>query len=249
MKELAGFVGGLARAVLAPVGGPRVSLPVFGAVVAIGIAMALRAAGVVTDGLAADVTSAPASETDQLIERARTLRRLWTDVEVFYEREIAPLERVLKRYRDDPDLVRRIALSLSFESRRVDIDARVLLAVLLVENPWLDPTARSSVGAVGLMQVMPLHRGKWYPCGDDLEEVEANICYGARIFAHYYRLAGGDIERALLRYNGCVRGANTPNCHTYPFHVFARAGRASILGWLEPDPAEKAALPRDKEMK
>jgi hypothetical protein len=26
-------------------------------------------------------------------------------------------------------------------------------------------------------------------------------------------------RRALLAYNGCVRGTNTPNCHTYPNKV------------------------------
>jgi hypothetical protein len=30
---------------------------------------------------------------------------------------------------------------------------------------------------------------------------------------------GGDERRALLAYNGCVRGTNTPNCHTYPDKV------------------------------
>ena len=29
---------------------------------------------------------------------------------------------------------------------------------------------------------------------------------------------------ALLRYNGCVRGTNTPDCHRYPSRVLARAG-------------------------
>jgi soluble lytic murein transglycosylase-like protein len=109
----------------------------------------------------------------------------------------------------------------------------LVLAVLLVENPWLDPKIRSPVGAVGLMQVMPLHMGNWPACEPDLEDIDANICHGARIFAHYFDRTRGDIEQALLRYNGCVRGTNTPNCHQYPYHVFARAGRASVLAWLD----------------
>jgi soluble lytic murein transglycosylase-like protein len=152
-------------------------------------------------------------------------------IEAVYEAEIAPLERVLLAHRADERLARRVATALSAESRRTDIDARLLLAVLLVENPWIDPKARSPVGAQGLMQVMPLHLGNWKPCEPRLDDVEANICHGARIFAYYLRRENGNIERALLRYNGCVHGTNTPNCHSYPVQVLARAGRVTIHDW------------------
>ncbi|HEX7050768.1 MAG TPA: lytic transglycosylase domain-containing protein [Longimicrobiales bacterium] len=178
--------------------------------------------------------AAEPSAVDYLLFRAERAEHLWDRVELYYEREVAPIERVLLRYRDDPVLARRIALALVAEARHVSLEPRLLLAVLLVENPWLDPEARSPVGAVGLMQVMPRHRGAWPPCEPDLEAVESNICHGARIFAHYFRLERGNVEKALLRYNGCVHGTNTPNCHAYPYHVYARAGRASILAWLRP---------------
>jgi hypothetical protein len=61
--------------------------------------------------------------------------------------------------------------------------------------------------------------------------VDANICHGARIFAHYLGATNGDVDRALLRYNGCVTGSVTPNCHQYPSQVYARAGRASVMAW------------------
>jgi hypothetical protein len=167
-----------------------------------------------------------------LEERVRTLGSLLGGVESLYEDEVAPLERVLLDYRsDDPRLVRRIAVSLLREARRTELEPRLLLAVLLVENPWLDPEARSFMGAQGLMQVMPFHKGKWEPCEPRLDDIDANICHGASIFAAYLKQSNGDVERALLRYNGCVRGTNTPNCHQYPNHVFARAGRATILAW------------------
>lgn len=181
-----------------------------------------------------------APSVDRLMERAQRAAVLWREVESYYEGEVAPIARVLMSYRDDVALTRRIALALVSEARRLGLEPRLLLAVLLVENPWLDPVIRSPVGAVGLMQVMPQHRGNWPPCEPDLEDVEANICHGARIFAHYFRESNGDVERALLRYNGCVRGTNTPDCHRYPYHVYARAGRASVLAWLRPNLAEGA---------
>jgi soluble lytic murein transglycosylase-like protein len=238
----------IVRAISSPVrmlsGGRTWPGVVIGALFLLVLAGSAKLSGEAVPGLAVAEDGEADTQRVVLAELARRADRAlggWEDVEEYYHRHVRPLERVLLRYRNDPELVSRIALSLYSESRRVDIDARLLLAVLLVENPWLDPKARSPVGAVGLMQVMPFHRGKWGNCAPDLEDVEANICHGARIFAHYFRQTGGDIERALLRYNGCVRGTNTPDCHRYPYHVFARAGRASILAWLDPPPTRAAS--------
>ncbi|MGH7475726.1 MAG: transglycosylase SLT domain-containing protein [Longimicrobiales bacterium] len=173
------------------------------------------------------------ADVGALLERAESLQDGFGVVEEYVDWHVAPIERVLLDYRDDPALVRRIAVALVREANRTGLEPRLLLAVLLVENPWLDPEARSPVGAIGLMQVMPLHRGNWPQCAGGLRNIESNICHGAQIFASYYR-AERNPDRALLRYNGCVRGTNTPNCHQYAYHVYARAGRASIMAWLRP---------------
>jgi hypothetical protein len=200
------------------------------------VVVVLLGAGWLNEG---GLTSRGIPAVKVLDARVRTAGVAWREVERAYERDIEPIENVLVKYRDDQELARRIAVALVREGRKADIEPRLLLAVLLVENPWLNPTAQSSVGARGLMQVMPLHRGQW-GCGDELEDIDSNICHGAKIFASYLRSSKGDVERALLRYNGCVRGTNTPNCHSYPYHVFARAGRASILA-LRPTTGRAAA--------
>ena len=157
---------------------------------------------------------------------------------------VAPIERVLLSYRDDdPQLVRQISVSLVREARRTKVEPRLLLALLLVENPWIDPSKSSHVGAQGLMQVMPFHQGKWKPCAPRLDDVDSNICHGARIFAAYLREEHGNVDRALLRYNGCVKGTNTPDCHLYPTAVYARAGRASLLGWRSTGRGTMGAAP------
>lgn len=176
-------------------------------------------------------------DLSELESRVERVTGAWTGVAEYYEAEVAPIERVLQRYSRDTALVERVAVALVREANRVRLEPRLLLAVLLVENPWLEPDIRSSVGAIGLMQVMPVHRGGWAECGTDLEDVDSNICHGARIFAHYFKRSNGDLDRALLRYNGCVNGTNTPNCHQYPNHVFAHAGRASVMAWLKQGPA------------
>ncbi len=211
------------------------------------VALSLLMAGTLYGGASTDDDAAARVEalTDEatlaeLTERARTVRSLLERTEEYYELEVEPIRRVLLRYRDDPELASGIATALVREANRADLEPRLLLAVLLVENPWLDPEIRSVVGAVGLMQVMPVHRSQW-GCGDDLEDVDVNICHGARIFAHYVQRTGGDLERALLRYNGCVRGTNTPNCHQYPSTVLALAERESVLSWLTPGTGTAAA--------
>lgn len=157
------------------------------------------------------------------------------DLELRYQDRVAPVEEVLRPFHEDEQWVRRIAVALVREAEAVGMDPRVLASVVLVEDPWLDPDVRSSQGATGLMQVMPFHAGQWGCPSEDLTVAEANICHGARIFDDYLRRHNGDLDRALLAYNGCVNGTNTPNCHTYPAHVYARAGRAALQQWLPMD--------------
>lgn len=174
----------------------------------------------------------PRSDLARLQERAVAVSAGLEDLQAAYQRDVAPVEQMLRPFHDDERWVRRVSLALVREARDVGLDPRVLASVLLVENPWLEPGARSGQGAVGLMQVMPLHAGRWGCPSADLTDVESNICHGARIFAHDLRRAHGDLDRALLAYNGCVSGTNTPNCHTYPGQVYARAGRAALERWL-----------------
>lgn len=143
----------------------------------------------------------------------------------FHRTRLVPLMEALDtRMAVERSHLERIAIALIREGRATGIDPRLLLAVMLVENPWLDLAARSPVGAVGLMQVMPFHAGNWGCPGEDLEDLDLNICHGARILADALHRSGGDLSRALLRYNGCVLGTNTPDCHSYPEWVYGRAG-------------------------
>jgi len=135
-----------------------------------------------------------------------------------------PIERYLGRFSDDRLLVRRISGAVLRESRRQEVPPSLIVAVLLTENTTLRPEAESSVGARGLMQVMPFHAGARLCNSADLVDVDSNICHGTLILARNLRATSTSVA-ALLRYNGCVRGTNTPDCHRYPGRVLARAGR------------------------
>ena len=146
------------------------------------------------------------------------------------ERELAPaamrrpLETYLRRYSDDRVLVRRISRAVLREASRQQVPPSLITAVLLTENTTLRPEAASSVGAQGLMQVMPFHAGARLCKSDDLVDVDSNICHGTLILARNLQATTTPVA-ALLRYNGCVRGTNTPNCGRYPSIVLARASR------------------------
>jgi soluble lytic murein transglycosylase-like protein len=135
-----------------------------------------------------------------------------------------PLERYLGRYNADRVLVRRISRAVLREARRQQVPPSLIAAVLLTENTTLRPEAQSSVGAQGLMQVMPMHAGARICNSDDLVDVDSNICHGTLILAQNLRRTSSSTA-ALLRYNGCVRGTNTPDCQLYPSKVLARASR------------------------
>lgn len=141
-------------------------------------------------------------------------------------READGIAAVLRKYTNDGEAANRIAGAIVDEGNRQKIDPALLVGVLLTEDATLDTTARSNVGARGLMQVMPTHAGKWGCGSSNLFSIESNICHGASILADNIR-SSTNVRTALLKYNGCVHGSNTPNCHTYPDKVLRAANRTA----------------------
>jgi soluble lytic murein transglycosylase-like protein len=135
-----------------------------------------------------------------------------------------PLTRAIARRTRNPAMAERAAWAVTREAARNRVSPSLLAAVLLIENRQLDSAAVSSQGAIGMMQVMPIHAGS-YGCGSaNLTSLDANICHGARIL-RLYMTRSRSVSVALRRYNGCVRGANTPRCSRYPVRVLQTAAR------------------------
>src|SRR4051812_23875554 len=109
------------------------------------------------------------------------------------------------------------------------ISPAIIFGVMLTENSRFISNATSNVGAVGLMQVYPkiwLTKEMKKLLGGDLATDSTNVKYGVFILSQYFRpkdktgqVRERDWATALLRYNGCVKGTNTPRCHTYPSKV------------------------------
>jgi soluble lytic murein transglycosylase-like protein len=113
---------------------------------------------------------------------------------------------------------RQVAWPLVQHAYRRGLDPAFVVSVVLIESGG-KPNATSFVGARGLMQVMPLWAGALAQLWRNLYDIDANLCAGTNILAWYLERNPGDERKALLGYNGCVRGTNTPNCFTYPDKV------------------------------
>jgi soluble lytic murein transglycosylase-like protein len=135
-----------------------------------------------------------------------------------------PLSLALAKRTSKTELADRIAAAVVYEAARLRMSPSLLAAVLLIENAPFDTTAISSQGAIGLMQVMPVHVGSYGCSSEDLNSVEANICHGARLLNTYMRRYKS-VPIGLKRYNGCVHGRNTPRCYRYPTRVLRTASR------------------------
>lgn len=141
--------------------------------------------------------------------------------------EIKKVAYSLRKYTNDTVLANRIASAIVVQGGKKNIDPALLVGVVLTEDAKLDPNAKSFVGARGLMQVMPFHAGKWKGCTSaDLFSIDSNICHGTSILADLIKRSP-NVARALQRYNGCVKGTNTPNCHTYSGKVLKFAEQAA----------------------
>jgi len=141
--------------------------------------------------------------------------------------EEARVTEMLSARTSDASRVERITAALMREAKRANLQAPLLVGVLLTENPDLEPRATSAAGARGLMQVMPFHAGHWGCPSSDLFDIDSNICHGVRILADNLRHSR-DLRSALLRYNGCVRGTNTPDCYLYAARVYRLTRRNDV---------------------
>jgi hypothetical protein len=152
------------------------------------------------------------------MDRLRSAGTETVDYVTMYREHVAPVEEVLRRRGVNERTARQVAWPLVQHAYRRGLDPAFVVSIVLIESGG-KPNATSFVGARGLMQVMPLWAGTWRNCGRNLYDIEANLCNGTSILAWYLERNPGDERKALLGYNGCVRGSNTPNCFTYPDKV------------------------------
>lgn len=89
------------------------------------------------------------------------------------------------------------------EASLAGLPPALVLALMEVESAF-KPSAVSSAGAVGLMQIMPFWIDELGLAADNLKDPARNLRYGCTILAHYLAVENGDFTRALARYNGSL---------------------------------------------
>jgi soluble lytic murein transglycosylase-like protein len=112
-------------------------------------------------------------------------------------------EYLAARYRISAAVATDIVTKAHVVGRRLEVDPALILAVISVESRF-NPAAESTMGAKGLMQVIPrFHAEKIASVGgeDRVFELEPNITVGARILKEYMRHTG-DLFDALQMYVG-----------------------------------------------
>ncbi len=111
-------------------------------------------------------------------------------------------------------------------AKRHGVDSALVRAIIQTESSWR-PNARSGVGAMGLMQLMP-KTAKWLGVKNAYDPAQ-NIEGGTKYIAQLIRQFGGDVSKALMAYNcgpGNVKKGRIPaESRKYAQQVMARYRR------------------------
>lgn len=95
--------------------------------------------------------------------------------------------------------VQKIYSAVDSAAKKYGIDSNLILAIIKQESDF-DPNSTSECGASGLMQIMP---DNFSNLGiTDRYDINQNIDGGTKLFKEYLDQYGGNIEMALMAYNG-----------------------------------------------
>lgn len=126
------------------------------------------------------------------------------------ERWLADMSSRLTRFVSDSYARRRMLINIHYETVRADLDTQLVLGLIEVESAFRQ-YAISSVGARGLMQVMPFWQRYIGKPEHNLFDIRTNLRYGCTILRHYNNVENGNIVRALARFNGSLGSNKYPN--------------------------------------
>jgi soluble lytic murein transglycosylase-like protein len=159
----------------------------------------------------ADVRQAPEPELRALLQQTVAQADSFQDR---FEAEVWLLDMSTRLRRYIPDAEERLSLLrlVHREASKAGLRPDLVIALIHAESHF-DRFAISSVGAQGMMQVMPFWKAELGRPQDNLTDTATNLRYGCTILSFYLRKENGDLNRALARYNGSL------GKHTYSAKV------------------------------
>ena len=157
---------------------------------------------VMTYRLQQRVERAQEDVTKQANQFATEMEQLRIDVVTTSSENVTYLKVMLLKPGIDKQLARDISHSIVLRAREHKRDPDLVLAIVDVESNF-NPNAVSHMGAMGLMQIMPVWK-KSFGIELDLRHVDTSINYGLKILGSYEQTFGS-LEMALTAYN---RGPN-----------------------------------------
>jgi soluble lytic murein transglycosylase-like protein len=119
---------------------------------------------------------------------------------------------VQDRYRLPANQAATIVIEAFRNGSQHDLEPELILAIIAVESTFRE-RAISSKGAKGLMQVLAAsHPEKVRQTGGPraLFDSSDNIRMGSQILANYLEEHGGELRKALARYNGSHKNPRSP---------------------------------------
>jgi len=152
-------------------------------------------------------------------------------------RHAALAEFLARRYRVSPAVTLELVRVAHAEARQVNLDPLLVMAVIAVESSF-NPIAESTVGAKGLMQIMPkYHADKLAQFGGEqaVFNPESNIRVGTRILREYLSRTG-NLSIALQMYAGALNDSND----TYTNRVLGEKQRLQRVVAALAEPASGA---------
>lgn len=157
---------------------------------------------------AAAVRQAPEPELRELMQRTVAETESFQDR---FDAEVWLLDMStrLKRYVSDPQERLTLLRLVHQEASKAGLKPDIVLALIHAESHF-DRFAISSVGAQGMMQVMPFWKAELGRPQDNLTDNATNLRYGCTILSYYLKKENGNINRALARYNGSLGKPHYP---------------------------------------
>jgi len=135
----------------------------------------------------------------------------------------------LTRFVDEPAVRLELLRQIHAAASRAELPPELVLSVIEVESHF-NRFAISSVGAQGMMQVMPFWKDEIGRQDDNLTVNKTNFEYGCRILQFYLQRENGHLHKALARYNGSV-GSRRYSDKVY--RAWRDHWRTEPLNWID----------------